>query len=322
MSLIALGQILALVLGFVSLGLISWVRDRKTNQRLIWMPATLVIYNVWVALFLASSYFGGRLFPMLANGRLHLSVEALTVALTALAIGWGCAHVAQIFALAGLPVPRQVLRLLCCLVLLVAIATVISWFCTLRLESSLPLAVVAAISRLIVFAIALYSSGWLYVKSRAHDDSAWGRRLKILAIAYFAVFFALTTVTLTWAGLSRVSRMLAPLLDVAIEISYNIVAVAWLVPLAGWPARENSSPGTDDATARIRDITIGGGITQRESEIIELICKGRTNKEIADQLFISVTTVKDHNQAIFRKLGVRNRTEVTRLILGGSTLQK
>ena len=70
MDLVALGQIMALVLGFVSLGIIPWVRDRKTTKRLVWLPATLVTYNVWVALFLASSYFSGRLSPTLANRRL------------------------------------------------------------------------------------------------------------------------------------------------------------------------------------------------------------------------------------------------------------
>src|SRR5579862_5960569 len=165
MDLVALGQIMALVLGFLSLGIIPWVRDRQTTQRLVWMPATLVIYNVWVALFLAFSYFSGRASPMLANGRLRPTAAGLTVALTALAVAWGCAHVGQVFALTGLPVPRHVSRLLCGFVIIVATAIVTSWLFVIRLESFLPLAVVSSISRLMVFAIALYSSGWLYVKS-------------------------------------------------------------------------------------------------------------------------------------------------------------
>jgi DNA-binding CsgD family transcriptional regulator len=55
-------------------------------------------------------------------------------------------------------------------------------------------------------------------------------------------------------------------------------------------------------------------ITKREMEIIELICRGKTNREIADQLFISVETVKDHNYKIFQKTGVKNRIQLVNLV--------
>ena len=56
------------------------------------------------------------------------------------------------------------------------------------------------------------------------------------------------------------------------------------------------------------------GITPREREIIDLICAGSTNQEIADRLYISLATVKDHNYNIFRKTGVRNRVELVNLL--------
>lgn len=46
---------------------------------------------------------------------------------------------------------------------------------------------------------------------------------------------------------------------------------------------------------------------------IMLIQAGKTNQEIADELFISVATVKDHNHNLFRKCGVRNRVELANL---------
>ena len=55
------------------------------------------------------------------------------------------------------------------------------------------------------------------------------------------------------------------------------------------------------------------GITKREREIIGLIQVGKTNQEIADSLYISVATVKDHNHNLFRKSGVRNRLELANL---------
>lgn len=55
-------------------------------------------------------------------------------------------------------------------------------------------------------------------------------------------------------------------------------------------------------------------ITKREMEVIELVCRGKTNKEIADALFISIETVKDHNYKIFQKTGVKNRIQLVNLI--------
>lgn len=50
-------------------------------------------------------------------------------------------------------------------------------------------------------------------------------------------------------------------------------------------------------------------LTERELEVLQLLAKGRQNKEIANQLVISERTVKFHVSAILGKLGVGNRTE-------------
>jgi len=50
-------------------------------------------------------------------------------------------------------------------------------------------------------------------------------------------------------------------------------------------------------------------LTQREHDILELLAEGRSNREIAQALFLSEKTVKAHLAAIFRKLGVTNRTQ-------------
>lgn len=50
-------------------------------------------------------------------------------------------------------------------------------------------------------------------------------------------------------------------------------------------------------------------LTERESEILALIASGSTNREIANALYLSPHTVKEHTSALYRKLGVRNRAE-------------
>jgi DNA-binding NarL/FixJ family response regulator len=55
-------------------------------------------------------------------------------------------------------------------------------------------------------------------------------------------------------------------------------------------------------------------ISRREREVIELICAGKTNKEIEEELFISLQTVKDHTHRIYKKTGVKNRVQLNNLV--------
>ena len=55
-------------------------------------------------------------------------------------------------------------------------------------------------------------------------------------------------------------------------------------------------------------------ISKREREVIQLICKGLSNQEIGDTLFISLQTVKDHTHRIFVKTGVKNRIQLANMI--------
>ncbi len=50
-------------------------------------------------------------------------------------------------------------------------------------------------------------------------------------------------------------------------------------------------------------------LTQRELDVVRLVARGRTNQEVAGELFISLSTVKTHLASIQTKLGARNRVE-------------
>ena len=58
----------------------------------------------------------------------------------------------------------------------------------------------------------------------------------------------------------------------------------------------------------------GSVLSNREREVLRLIGKGKSNREIADTLHISIRTVKFHTSAIFEKLNVKNRTEAALLV--------
>lgn len=50
-------------------------------------------------------------------------------------------------------------------------------------------------------------------------------------------------------------------------------------------------------------------LTKREKDVLSLLVKGNSNKDMADTLFISEKTVKNHLTSIFRKLNVKDRTQ-------------
>lgn len=57
------------------------------------------------------------------------------------------------------------------------------------------------------------------------------------------------------------------------------------------------------------------GITHRESEVLDLLVSGNSNRDIATRLVISEDTVKTHTRSLYRKLNVRDRTAATAMAL-------
>ncbi|GAA2599383.1 response regulator transcription factor [Actinomadura fulvescens] len=54
----------------------------------------------------------------------------------------------------------------------------------------------------------------------------------------------------------------------------------------------------------------GEPLTERELDVVRLVARGRTNEEIAAELYVSLSTVKTHLGSVHRKLSTRNRVEV------------
>jgi DNA-binding NarL/FixJ family response regulator len=74
-------------------------------------------------------------------------------------------------------------------------------------------------------------------------------------------------------------------------------------------------------TARLLEAFAGAGpaatpvqpieaLTAREEQVLAAVAAGRTNNEIADQLYITLSTVKTHITSLMNKLGARNRVEI------------
>ncbi|MFC4369833.1 response regulator transcription factor [Citricoccus nitrophenolicus] len=63
-------------------------------------------------------------------------------------------------------------------------------------------------------------------------------------------------------------------------------------------------------TVRTPDVTVLGTLTDRELDVMRLVATGRSNAELAAELFLSEQTIKTHVSRILAKLGLRDRTQI------------
>ena len=75
----------------------------------------------------------------------------------------------------------------------------------------------------------------------------------------------------------------------------------------GWGVRAEAGPGFDPTNTRSSAAALG--LTPRQTDVLELLLQGQSNKLIARALNLSVETIKDHVAAVLRTLNVSSRTQ-------------
>ncbi len=102
------------------------------------------------------------------------------------------------------------------------------------------------------------------------------------------------------------------------RLAINIIDFCYNALIVIWSLKHFESLGTDETKPSVMDLSAHElirkyQISKREREIIQLVCSGRSNQEISNELFISLGTVKNHLYNIFIKLGIKNRTQLVRI---------
>ena len=100
---------------------------------------------------------------------------------------------------------------------------------------------------------------------------------------------------------AKQKRVARDVLDEALALFERLGAVLW-------------AEKTRDELRRLGLRTAPAELTETESRIAELAAAGRTNREIAETLFVTVKTVEANLSRVYRKLGVRSRTELARRV--------
>ena len=91
---------------------------------------------------------------------------------------------------------------------------------------------------------------------------------------------------------------------------HKLIVLPYVNPmwLANWDAPELAHV---EELCGISSVAAAGGLTAREVEVLASVATGKTNRSIADDLFISEKTVARHVSNIFTKLGLSSRSAAT-----------
>jgi DNA-binding CsgD family transcriptional regulator len=155
----------------------------------------------------------------------------------------------------------------------------------------------------VVFYILLAAPIFIKKKNKYEKDSSEGKMQKVtkITVVAFVIFMA----------------SLVPLSLLVFEMS-NTASLFWCVfpvlyQIPGLVYCKNRL--LKDALPRKTGIS---SLSKRENEIASAICSGYKYEEIAEKLHISLSTVKTHSSAIYRKLGINNSRELMQIFIENS----
>ena len=131
-------------------------------------------------------------------------------------------------------------------------------------------------------------------------------------VIVYGVSLALLLCVLKWLELRLV------IIDHALEVYIGSIAFIF-TGLGIWLALKLTTPKVKTVVVEkevyVRDFKINDealnelNVSKRELEVLQLMAEGLSNDEIAQRLFVSLSTVKTHTNNLFEKIGVERRTQ-------------
>ncbi len=156
----------------------------------------------------------------------------------------------------------------------------------------------------------IYLSAYLYILffSAVISDLPAKKHIRIFG-AWYLAFMVLTLTPLALTGYHAIFKQVFLL----VFLSWHLIPILFLnIYLNKYQEPESMLP--DDFETSLLAFAEEHDISKRECEVVRLICRGLSNQEISETLFISLQTVKDHTHRLFVKTGVRNRVQLSNMI--------
>ncbi len=90
---------------------------------------------------------------------------------------------------------------------------------------------------------------------------------------------------------------------------YIVILAAFFTALGVWVGARITQPRSATVFEKNSRVIETLGISTREYQVLQLLANGHSNQEIAEQLYISKSTIKTHLVHLYQKLGVSRRTQ-------------
>ena len=307
---IVLFLVFSFTAGFVSVVMAELYRRRYPIRTFSGIRNAVLAFNLLTFLNLVYIYQRLNLHPSLSEGQREILIDIAQLVGTILVFVYVFFLIVFLLDLFQNPVSKQFRRCYWIAAAIIFGAEFVSEITDLHILG-------AQINNLINFFIDVGSwvflSGFsLFAFSQAYNkNTVKYRRINTNITAFYAILFFLFFIFWITFSLDIVSRIFSNLAISFLFLVFNLAPLIYMNPLLKMYLVADIST---DQEIILKNLGLKYGVTNREMEIIKLIAKGNTNKEISNILYIALQTVKDHNRRIFRKLRVKNRVQLANLI--------
>jgi DNA-binding CsgD family transcriptional regulator len=160
------------------------------------------------------------------------------------------------------------------------------------------------------FIFIVYLWGFFSIIFRsARQNSMAKKYIRTFGASY--LIFMVMSVALIYT--QELFPLLSQALFLLVFLSLHLIPVLFL-NLYLDKTHEAENKGESDFESSLAAFVKKHEISRRECEVVRLICRGLSNQEISEELYISLQTVKDHTHRIFVKTGVKNRVQLSNMI--------
>lgn len=302
MHLLLLVFVLAFAVGVAAINQVIQLRRRYQPGFLTATAWQLALFNAILALNLAYWYLRVNFEPTAAS--VETGYHALSIVLK---VAWAWLFWVMVQQLTARTPQLVGIRQVAAAVILAVWVLAGVWTDLVRLATA------HLFIEVMVIAAALASSAFLALRAGGLAEPRLRRIAATLGRSLFAIWLIATVIFVAGSLLLPAAFALRLVISAILLLVYNLVPLLSLDRLlrSNDPSASSMQPPTDAALEHFAEER---GISPRELEVIQCICEGKRNLEIADTLCISLQTVKDHASRIYRKLGVRNRVELVNTV--------
>jgi len=302
--------LLSSVVGIVGLGTIARLYK---NKRLTYLFVSVMLLNIIWFSSLIFNYFK-PFFPGPTDPNNIYWFEFLILSVIYIVrFGLLIALLSLIRHILGRPVSRKIFSAVRNSLIVLSVVWLVSWIEIPLLGSRNIVDNLMVFTDFLIFLTVIAAASYLRYRAAFLPNVEYKKAIFILSTIIIVPMAVGSLKLLIGASLGKITFVLERSMIYVTLMLFNLLTAWWGVKYASVLSKfENLGMGVESLD--IEDLERKYQITKREMEVIDLICLGKTNKEIADQLFISVDTVKDHNYKIFQKTSVKNRTQLVKFV--------